>query len=301
MKAEVSTDLGGERADLIVARLGGLSRSLARKLADEGRVRVDGEVVAAKQRLAAGSVVEFDPPPPDPALAAEDVPFTVRYEDEHLAVVDKPAGIVMHPGAGHRRGTLAGGILHRWPGVRGVGAEDRWGIVHRLDRDTSGLLAVALGQEAYEGLREAIRRHAVERTYQALVAGSPAMPAGTVDAPIGRDPGRPTRMRIDPEGRPARTHYRVVTQYQGATLLAVTLETGRTHQIRVHLASIDLPVIGDAVYGIASGAPRVFLHAASLAFDHPVTGERVEGESPLPEDLVRVLEELSGPGSTADG
>jgi 23S rRNA pseudouridine1911/1915/1917 synthase len=181
-----------------------------------------------------------------------------------------------------------------------VGAEDRWGIVHRLDRDTSGLLVVALDYEAYEGLRDAMRRHAVVRTYLALVAGSPAMPTGTVDAPIGRDPGRPTRMRVVPEGRSARTHYRVVTEFDGTTLLEVTLETGRTHQIRVHLASIGLPVVGDGVYGTASRAPRVFLHAAALAFDHPVTGERLEVESPLPEDLVRVLEELSGPGSTTD-
>ena len=298
MRAQVPAALDGERADLIVSRLGELSRARARRLADEGGVVVDGVVVPAKARLSAGAVVEFTPPPPDPGLIAEEVPFGVPYEDQHLAVIDKPAGIVTHPGAGSRRGTLAAGVLNRWPRVRGVGAEDRWGIVHRLDRDTSGLLVVALDEEAYQGLREAMRRRTVERTYVALVAGEPAMPTGTVDAPIGRDPGRPTRMRIDPEGRPARTHYRVESRFDGATLLEVRLETGRTHQIRVHLASIGHPVIGDRVYGRGAGSPRVFLHASAIGFDHPVTGERIAVQSPSPEDLVEVLEELANSGAT---
>lgn len=292
MKAEIPADLDGERADLIVARLGGLSRAQARRLVDEQGVAVDGAIVGARTRLAAGSVVEFEPPPPDIGLVAEEVGFEVRYEDEHLAVIDKPSGIVTHPGAGNRRGTLAAGILHRWPRVRGVGAEDRWGIVHRLDRDTSGLLVVALDEEAYQGLRQAMRRRAVDRTYLALVAGEPAMPTGTIDAPIGRDPGRPTRMRVDPEGRPARTHYRISAGFDGASLLELRLETGRTHQIRVHLASIGLPVMGDQVYGTAAGSPRVFLHASAIAFDHPVTGDRIEVDSELPEDLRSVIDAL---------
>ena len=296
MRAEVPGDLDGERADLIVARLAGLSRAQARRLADAGGVRVDGAVAGARDRLRTGSIVEFEPPEPEPGLVAEEVPFTIRHEDDHLAVIDKPAGVVTHPGAGNRRGTLAAGILHRWPRVRGVGAEDRWGIVHRLDRDTSGLLVVALDDSAYDGLRDAMGRREVERTYLAMVAGSPEMPTGTVDAPIGRDPGRPTRMRVMPEGRPARTHYRVVSRLPAATLLEVRLETGRTHQIRVHLASIGLPVLGDGVYGIGTGAPRVFLHASALEFDHPVTGQRIEVESPLPGDLASVVEEQSEDG-----
>jgi 23S rRNA pseudouridine1911/1915/1917 synthase len=299
MRVEVPADLDGERADLVVARLGGLSRSQARGLADAGDVRCDGTVVAARDRLAAGSVVEFEPPPPDPGLVAEEVPFGVRYEDDHLAVVDKPAGVVTHPGAGRRTGTLAAGILHRWPRVRGVGAEDRWGIVHRLDRETSGLLVVALDADAYDGLREAIRKREVERVYLAAIAGSPDMPTGTIDAPIGRDPGRPTRKRVDPEGRPARTHYRVLSHVGDASLLEVRLETGRTHQIRVHLASIGHAVLGDGIYGDGSGAPRVFLHASHLAFDHPLTRERIAVDSPLPEDLTEARDAIfGGPAST---
>ena len=301
MRVEVPEDLDGQRVDLVVARLAGLSRSRARRLVDEGGVTIDGATVVARDRVSAGSMVELEPPEPEAGLVAEAVPFEIRHEDAHLAVVDKPAGIVTHPGAGNRTGTLAAGILHRWPRVRGVGAEDRWGIVHRLDRDTSGLLVVALDDEAYVGLRDAMRRRAVARTYLALVSGDPEMPTGTVDAPIGRDPGRPTRMRVDPEGRPARTHYRVSSRYAHAALLEVRLETGRTHQVRVHLASIGLPVVGDAVYGTGVGAPRVFLHASALAFDHPVTGERIEVQSPLPEDLARVLGDLEGPGVTAGG
>lgn len=293
MRVEVPGDLDGRRVDLVVARLSGLSRSRARELVDAGGVTVDGNVVAARERVAAGAVVDFEPPEPEAGLAPEDVPFAVRYEDDHVAVVDKPPGIVTHPGAGNRRGTLAAGILNRWPRVRGVGAEDRWGIVHRLDRDTSGLLVVGLDEEAYAGLREAMRRRSIERSYLALVAGAPPMPTGTIEAPIGRDPGRPTRMRVDPEGRPARTHYRITSRYDGATLLDVRLETGRTHQVRVHLASIGLPVVGDPVYGSGAGAPRVFLHASALRFDHPVTGVRLEVASELPDDLSDVLAGLT--------
>jgi 23S rRNA pseudouridine1911/1915/1917 synthase len=292
MRAEVPAALDGERADLVVARLGGLSRAQARALVDAGIVTVDGVVATSKRRVSVGSVVEFEPPAPVSRLEPEAVDFEVRYEDQHLAVVDKPTGVVTHPGAGNRTGTLAAGILHRWPRVRGVGAEDRWGLVHRLDRGTSGLLVVALSGPAYDGLRSAIRAHAVERRYVALVVGRPGIPTGTIDAPIARDRGRPMEMRVDPEGRPARTHYRTLEMWQEYTLLELRLETGRTHQIRVHLGAIGLPVVGDAVYGVGRGAPRVFLHAAGLAFDHPITGSRVEVTSPLPPDLQAVIEAL---------
>jgi len=292
MRVVVPEELAGERADLIVARLGRISRSRARELVDASAVTVDGLPVASKRRLGAGEVLEFEVPSPPPGLEGEAVPFGVVYEDLHLVVVDKPAGLVTHPGAGHRTGTLAGGILHRWPQVRGVGAEDRWGIVHRLDRGTSGLLVVALTDDAYQGLRAAIRDRRVARRYLALVVGGPGIPTGTVDAPIGRDPGRPTAMRVDPEGRPARTHFRTLESFEAFTLLECHLESGRTHQIRVHLASIGLPVAGDRVYGRAAGSPRVFLHAAGLGFDHPLSGARIEVESPLPEDLQAVIDRL---------
>jgi 23S rRNA pseudouridine1911/1915/1917 synthase len=292
MRFEVPAALDGERADLIVARLGRLSRAQARSLVDLGEVVVDGTPTTSKRRLTAGSIVDFQPPAAAPSLEPEIVDFAVRYEDPHLAVVDKPSGVVTHPGAGNRAGTLAAGILHRWPRVRGVGAEDRWGLVHRLDRGTSGLLVVALDWPAYEGLRAAIRTHAIERRYLALVAGRPAIPTGTIDAPLGRDRGRPMEMKVDPEGRPARTHYRTLRTWAEHSMLELRLETGRTHQIRVHLGAIGLPVVGDAVYGVGRGAPRVFLHAAGLTFDHPVTGARVEVESPLPDDLRAVIDSL---------
>jgi 23S rRNA pseudouridine1911/1915/1917 synthase len=295
MRASVPPDLDGERLDLVVARLGGLTRAIARDLTSGGAVTVDGIVAAGRHRVAAGAVVEFAAPPPPVGLEAEVVPFTVRFEDEHLAVVDKPAGVVVHPGAGRGRGTLAAGILERWPRVRGVGAEDRWGIVHRLDRDTSGLLVVALDRPAYEGLREAIRAREVSRRYLALVHGAPKAPTGTIDAPIGRDPARPTRMRVQAGGRQATTHFRVERSWPGFTLLEVTLETGRTHQIRVHLASIGLPVAGDRVYGRTAGSPRVFLHACRLGFTHPVTGEPIDVVSPLPDDLAKVVADLDLP------
>jgi 23S rRNA pseudouridine1911/1915/1917 synthase len=295
MRARVPAELDGERLDRIVALLGGLPRSAVRRLADGGGVTVDGEPRPARARVPAGSVVEFEPPPPVPGLQAERVPFAVRYEDDHLAVVDKPPGVVVHPGAGRRTGTLASGIMERWPQVRGVGAEGRWGIVHRLDRDTSGLLVVALDVGAYEGLRQMIADRAVFRGYLALVHGRPPADTGTIEAPIGRDPARRTRMRVDAAGRPARTHYRVARSWEGLTLLEVTLDTGRTHQIRVHLGSVGLPVAGDRVYGRGAGSPRVFLHAARLAFHHPITQVRIEVESPLPADLAQVIDGLGAP------
>jgi len=292
MRHRVPPDLAGERLDRVVAKLGPLSRSVAGALVEAGGVTVDGAVGNRKQRVAAGVVIEFARPEPEVALAPEAVPFTVRYEDRHLAVVDKPAGVVVHPGAGRSKGTLASGILQRWPSVRGVGVEGRWGIVHRLDRDTSGLLVVALGPESYEGLRAAIGARAVTRRYLALTHGKPSAPTGTVEAAIARNPARPTRMRIDPRGRPARTHYRLVASWREFSLLDVTLDTGRTHQIRVHLGSIGLPIAGDPTYGRPGGSPRVFLHAHHLGLQHPVTGERIEVDSPLPDDLAAAVAAL---------
>jgi 23S rRNA pseudouridine1911/1915/1917 synthase len=301
MRVVVPAELDGERADLVLARVAGLSRSRARALFDSGGARVDGAVATASLRVSAGAVLEFEPPSPvDDSLVPEPVEFGVLYEDRHVAVVDKPAGVVTHPGAGRTGPTLAAGILHRWPRVRGVGEEGRWGIVHRLDKDTSGAMVVALDAEALVGLQAALRSRAIRRTYLALVHGKPSARTGTIDAPLGPDPRRRGRRRVVTSGKPARTHYRVMNDSSGLALLEVTLESGRTHQIRVHLAAVGLPVAGDRVYGKASGAPRTFLHAAALAFDHPITGEAVEVRCPLPADLADVLEELGIDPSAGD-
>lgn len=295
MHSEVPPELAGERADRVVAVVAGVSRSVARSLIESGAATFDGSEVAPRQKVSAGSTLEYEIPETGPRLLPEEVAFGVRYEDDHIVVVDKPAGVVTHPGAGRATGTLASGILHRWPQVRGVGEDDRWGIVHRLDRDTSGLLVVALTRDAFDGLRESMRQRDIARTYLALVHGRPDPPTGTIDAPLGRDPRHPTRFRVDSEGRLARTHFRLAASWSDVSLLEVTLETGRTHQIRVHLGSIGLPVAGDPVYGRFAGAPRVFLHAARLGFEHPIDGNRLEVDSPLPSDLATVVDALGAP------
>jgi 23S rRNA pseudouridine1911/1915/1917 synthase len=224
----------------------------------------------------------------------EDIELSVAYEDDHLLVVDKPAGVVVHPGAGHATGTLVHGLAGRTAG----GEEDRPGIVHRLDRDTSGLLVVARSDEAYERLQELVRRRELERSYVALVRGHPRSWRGRIDAPIGRDRTDPTRRSLDSDSpRESVTHFEVAELIDGHALLNVKLETGRTHQIRVHLAAIDLPVVGDRVYGVPDKAlDRQFLHAQRLAFEHPFTQARIEVESPLPPDLERYLSGLRGSG-----
>jgi 23S rRNA pseudouridine1911/1915/1917 synthase len=284
-----------------VARLAGVSRASARRLTDEGFVTLGERSPDPADRLAAGDALEIRMPAPDHRLYPEPIPFEVRYEDDDLAVVEKPPGMVVHPGAGRQRGTLAAGLLHRWPELEGVGDEGRWGIVHRLDRDTSGLLLVAKTPEALEGLRTALRRRALTRRYAALVHGGFDAPTGTIDAPIGRDERMPTRRVVMASGRPARTHYLVEESWSAPDLsrLSVTLETGRTHQIRVHLAAIDHPVVGDRTYGRPGpegvDPGRVWLHAGYLAFPHPATAERVTVEAPLPGDLVASLERLGPP------
>lgn len=290
VQRRVPEDLAGERADRILAVLGDLSRSEARSLIEEGAATFDGSPARPSDRIGAGALLDVEIPAPPPPLAPEPVPFEVRFEDEHLAVVDKPWGVTVHPGAGRRSGTLAAGILDRWPQVRGVGADDRWGIVHRLDRETSGLLVVGLTRDAHAGLADLIRRRAVERIYLALVHGSLVAPTGTVDAPLGRDPRHPTRFRVQRDGRPSRTHYAVERDLGEHTLLRVTLETGRTHQIRAHMASIGHPVLGDSVYGRPDDAPRLWLHAHRLRFTHPITGAEIEVTSPLPGVLAATLE-----------
>ncbi len=265
------------------------TRSLAERLLRDGAVLIDGSTRPKSHRLEAGSVVEVELPGPPAVLAPEPVTVPLAYEDEHLLVIDKPAGLVVHPGAGTRAGTLAGQLLSL--GATG-GDRERPGIVHRLDRDTSGLLAVARSEEAYTAFQEAIRRREVERRYLALVKGHPRSSSGRIDAPIGRDRRDPTRRSLDTdEPREAVTHFEVRETLPAHALLDVRLETGRTHQVRVHLAAIDLPVSGDAHYGVRGdlGLNRQFLHAYGLRFQHPVTGAEVDLESPLPADLEAAL------------
>jgi len=268
------------------------SRSLAERLLGEGAVRVDGAVKPKSHRLDGGSVVEVDlPPEATLSLAAEPVTVRLRYEDEQLVVLEKPAGLVVHSGAGTRVGTLASQLLSL--GATGGLDPERPGVVHRLDRDTSGLLVVARSEEAHAALQKAIRRREIERRYLALVRGHPKSRTGRIDARIGRDRRDPTRRSLDTEEpRAAVTHFEVRETLPQHTLLDVRLETGRTHQIRVHLAAIDLPVAGDPQYGVKGdlGLERQFLHAYRLRFAHPMTGEDVDVTSPLPPDLEAALE-----------
>jgi 23S rRNA pseudouridine1911/1915/1917 synthase len=295
-RLRVPPDAAGVRLDRFLAELPEIgSRAVAERLVREGGVRVDGRVRAKSHKLESGEEIEFDPPGPRPSgLEPQEMDLVVPYEDEHLLVVDKPAGVVVHPSAGHAEGTLVHGLL-AWD-VEGGEEAERPGIVHRLDRDTSGLLVVARSPEAHRRLQELVRRREVTREYLALVVGRPRSRRGTIDAPIGRDRHDPLRHSLDTDSaRGAVTHFEIERELDGYTLLRVTLETGRTHQIRVHLAAIELPVAGDPTYGRPGvlGLDRQFLHAARLAFDHPFGGARVEVVSELPADLEAALATLS--------
>jgi len=292
VKQRVPDAAAGERLDRFLASLPSVgSRADAERLLEAGDVLVDGAARQKSHRLAGGEEIEFELLPiDDRTLVAEEMPLRIAYEDEHLLIVDKPAGLVVHPAPGHSSGTLVHGLLaHDAAG----GDDDRPGIVHRLDRDTSGLMVVARSDESHRRLQALVRRRALERHYRALVVGRPRSRSGRIEAPIGRDRRDPLRHSLDTETpRNAVTHFDVVDLLPRYALLDVRLETGRTHQIRVHLASIDLPVAGDPVYGRPHelGLGRQFLHAARLAFEHPFTAEPVLAESPLPSDLVAALE-----------
>ena len=279
-----------ERLDRAVAGRAEVgSRSLAERLIAAGAVLVDGSPRPKSHRLEGGEEVVVELPPDGGPLAPEEMDLRVAWEDEHLLVVDKPAGVVVHPGTGHRNGTLVHGLIaHDAAG----GDDDRPGIVHRLDRDTSGLLVVARSDEAHARLQDLIRRRKIDRRYLALVKGSPRSRTGRIEAPIGRDRLDKTRHSLDTTTpRDAVTHFGVLELLGSRALLELRLETGRTHQIRVHLEAIELLISGDPVYGSSGdlGLERQFLHAARLAFVHPFTGERVDVESPLPDDLAQAL------------
>jgi 23S rRNA pseudouridine1911/1915/1917 synthase len=290
--------LHGERLDRVLALLADRSRSEVSALLATGAVRVDAEVVTAgKTRVSTDQVLEVDLPAgdrsgprPDPAI-----PLDVRFADDSIIVVDKPAGLVVHPAVGHSGGTLVNALLARFPDIATVGDPARPGIVHRLDVGTSGLLVVARSDASYASLVEQLSARRVRRVYLALVWGRVDAATGLIDAPIGRSPRDPLRMTVSETGRAARTRYEVLTTYTQpavVTLLRCRLETGRTHQIRVHLAAIDHPVVGDARYRgrrRAIDAPRPMLHAAELAFTHPRTGEAVSFAAEAPADMAGVL------------
>jgi 23S rRNA pseudouridine1911/1915/1917 synthase len=290
-RIQVPPEAAGARLDRFVASLPAVrTRAEAERLLAAGAVRVDGELRPKSQRLQGGEVLEVEVPDQvDRSLEAEERELKIAYEDEHLLVVDKPAGLVVHPSAGHGQGTLVNALLER--GIAGGDVPERPGIVHRLDRDTSGLLVVARSQEAYERLQELIRDRRLDRRYLALVRGRPRSRTGRIEAPIGRDRDDPLRHSLDTETpRDAITHFEVLHLLPAHALLSVHLETGRTHQIRVHLQAIELPVVGDPVYGVADPElRRQFLHASRLSFPHPLTGEAVDVESPLPEELQAAL------------
>ncbi len=291
-RIRVPPEAEGKRLDRFLAELPEIgSRTVAERLLSGGGVSVDGRVRAKGYKLEGGEHLEFEPPAaPTSELEPQEMDLVVPYEDEHLLVVDKPAGLVVHPAPGHARGTLVHGLLAY--DVEGGDEPERPGIVHRLDRDTSGLLVVARSPEAHRALQKLVQTRELTREYLALVVGRPRSRSGTIDAPIGRDRNDPLRHSLDTDSpRDAVTHFELEELLARHALLLVTLETGRTHQIRVHLAAIDLPVAGDPVYGRADelGLRRQFLHAARLAFEHPITGEPIDISSPLPPELETAL------------
>ncbi len=306
----LQVDRADERLDIFVARrVQELTRSRVRRLIDGGLVTVDGRQAAkAGLKLDAGQRVVVTVLPPEPLdLEPEAIPLCIVYEDEELLVVDKPAGLAVHPSPGHSRHTLVHAVLAHCPDLSGVGGTERPGIVHRLDKDTSGLIIVAKNDKAHLSLARQLKERKVEKTYLALVEGRFKQAEGVIDAPIGRHPRHRKRMAVVERGtsvrsREARTRYRLVREVDGRSLLEVRPETGRTHQIRVHLASIGHPIVGDLVYGRKQRGPgrieRQFLHASRLAFRHPRTGERLELQAPLAEDLAQALAEMEGAAIT---
>lgn len=294
--------LDGERIDRVVAMLTGCTRSEASAAVAAATVRVNGRAVAKPSaRVESGDVVSVaaDPHVPEELPRADSgVEVRIVHVDDEVIVIDKPAGLVVHPGAGHRGATLVNGLLAAFPELADVGEPHRPGIVHRLDKGTSGLMVVARTPDAYDDLVAQLSTHGVDRGYVALVWGEMESPAGTIDAPIGRSRRNPLLMTVSADGRPSRTHYQVertISDPHSMSVVGLRLETGRTHQIRVHLRSIGHPVVGDDAYGGRRpllGLDRPFLHARRLSFEHPATGELVSFESPIAADLAAVLDAL---------
>ncbi|MDA1279077.1 MAG: RluA family pseudouridine synthase [Chloroflexi bacterium] len=300
MELIVSERHSGARLDIFISESWDRSESrseIQRRIKAES-VRIDGRIVSrASARVDVGQLVQIvmDAREIEGQIVASSEKLNVAYEDRDIAVIDKPAGMTVHPGAGHGSDTLVNAAIDRWPHIAEIGEPDRPGIVHRLDQDTSGLLIIALSPGAYLGLSEMIRERKVNRIYTALVHGIPASTKGVVDAPVGRDLHHRTRQAIVERGRESRTHYRVLEKLGVFSLLEVRLETGRMHQIRVHMQAIGHPVVGDQTYGrrtTTGGLTRQFLHASQLVFAHPVSGEQLSLISDLPDDLRNVLSGL---------
>ncbi len=270
----------GERLDRLAARRLGLSRSLVQRLIGEGDVLVDGEQTSSSYKVRDKQLIEAQLP--EEGLSPEDIPVPIVFEDEHILVVDKPAGLVVHPGAGNPSGTLVNALLGN--GIEGGDDPLRPGVVHRLDRDTSGLMVLAKGEPAYSKLVEMLSARQVGRTYRALVVGEGLPETGTIDSPVGRDPDNPTLMAAG-VGKTAVTHFEVLAEAAGYTILRVWLETGRTHQIRVHLSAIGYPIYADPLYGEPVPDRRLWLHAELLSFEHPISREALEFRSGIPGDL----------------
>jgi len=304
----VPPELEAERLDRALALLNPKwSRSRARRLLDEERVTVDGRTAKPSLLLKTGSVIEVDEPEPRPSrLGPEAIDLDVVFEDEHILIINKPAGLVVHPAAGNPAGTLVNALLHHCTDLSGIGGVERPGIVHRLDKNTTGLIVVAKNDSAHRRLSLAFRRREVSKTYLAVCYGEPRHSEGVVDAPLGRHPSQRQRMAVVQTGRAARTLYDVQERFEGVSLIACRLITGRTHQIRVHMAHIGHAVVGDPVYAgrqwrallqprLAAACrdfPRQALHAARLEISHPASGEPMTFEAPLPRDMTRLLELL---------
>jgi len=296
------------RVDRFVADVSGLSRSYVQKLISEGHVTTAGLPVKANESIFAGQVVELEVPDPRPLeLTPEPIPLAVVYEDADMLIVDKAAGLVVHPSAGHEGGTLVNALLARGTEYGGIAGVMRPGIVHRLDRDTSGLLMVAKNDRAQASLMGQLKARGIKKTYLGLVQGAVAASTGRVEAPIGRDPHHRTRMAVIQDGRPAVTGYRVRERLSGWTLLELDLITGRTHQIRVHLAAIEHPLAGDPLYGTGTsrrgpaGLGRLFLHSWRIELQSPDDGHLIRAEAPLPAELEAVLEGLRAQASGESG
>jgi len=298
----VPDGLEGERLDAALARLFGFSRSRAAALVSEGHVLIDGAVPAKSDRVRAGSWLEVEmPPPPSPVQAVPERVEGMRiiHDDEDIVVVDKPVGVAAHPSPGWTGPTVVGGLAGAGFRVSTSGAAERQGIVHRLDVGTSGVMVVAKSERAYASLKRQFRDRTVDKVYHALVQGHPDPLRGTIDAPIDRHPHHDYRWAVVAGGKPSVTHYDTIEAFAAASLLEIRLETGRTHQIRVHMSALRHPCVGDLTYGadptLAArlGLTRQWLHAVRLAFEHPATGERVEYESPYPADLQRALDLLA--------
>ena len=292
-----ATEHAGVRLDAFLSADGALTRSQAARLIAEGRVRVNGKPAAKSARLSGGETVTVDVPQlRETALPPQDIPLDVVYEDGDVIVVNKPTGLVVHPAPGHPDGTLVNALLHHCgDSLSGIGGEKRPGIVHRIDRDTSGLIIAAKNDAAHLALSAQLKDHSLSRTYECLVTGNMKQDSGTVDAPIGRSSADRKKMAVVPTGRRAVTHWEVVARYPGVTHLRCRLETGRTHQIRVHMAYIGHPILGDTVYGAKKPVPGLTgqcLHAAGLRFVHPRTGEPVELHCPLPPEFTAMLQKL---------